>query len=198
MSVHFEEAIESFFAGIARVDKPENTRIVLLEGVELPPISMCPRNRGRTRMLLLIGCSEPESFGDLEKEVVKRDIEEMFEHYFGDLLRVGLTSEFKYLDSSSDFFWVPPGYDSALSFDSVRAILESTADAFQTIDLRFDKLLVFPLATDIASYSGTVKGTMIDTAGVVTDVHMIESGVLFKRPDGWKLIGGQSRNLDGS
>lgn len=75
-------------------------------------------------------------------------------------------------------------------------IVEATAGVFQLIDLRFDTVQIFALSRDIASYTGIVKGAMLDTTGQVTNVSMIECGVLLKQSDEWKLIGGQSRNLD--
>ncbi|MDW7690645.1 hypothetical protein R9C00_22195 [Flammeovirgaceae bacterium SG7u.111] len=53
-------------------------------------------------------------------------------------------------------------------------------------------LEVFPLTNEIANYSGTVRGRMVDKSGVETNVTIIESGTVIKREDGWKLLSGQS------
>ena len=113
-----------------------------------------------------------------------------------DIRQDGLTAEFKYLDQSTDFFWVPPGDKSSLSYDSVRKILESNAKSFQAIEFNWDTLQVFPLSDKIANYSGIVKGSMIDTSGIKSSVLIIESGTVIKRSDGWKLLSGQSAILN--
>jgi len=100
------------------------------------------------------------------------------------------------LDQSTDFFWVPPGYKSALSYDSVRQILEINAKSFRAIEFNWDTLQVFPLSDKIANYSGIVKGSMIDTSGIKSSVIIIESGTVIKRSDGWKLLSGQSAILN--
>jgi len=104
-------------------------------------------------------------------------------------------SEFKYLDNSKDFFWVPPGFNSPLSYDSVRIIIEANAKAIQSVNYKYDTLFINPLSFTIANYSAIVSGNLIDTAGIISPVRLIESGVLIKREDGWKLLSGQSAML---
>ena len=41
-----------------------------------------------------------------------------------------------------------------------------------------------------------MNGQTIDTAGIESNVLIIESGTLIKRGDGWKLLSGQSAILD--
>lgn len=120
----------------------------------------------------------------------------MFNNYHNDIKKDGLTAEFKYLDHSSDFFWVPPGYSSALTYDSVNSILMTNAKLYSEILFEWDTLQIFPLTKEIANYSGIVKGTMTDTSGIETSVLIIESGTVIKRPDGWKLLSGQSAILE--
>ena len=116
----------------------------------------------------------------------------MFSNYHDDIRRDGLTAEFKYLDSSADFFWVPPGYNSALSYDSVRTILEGNAKLFSGVEFSWTTLQIYPLTDEIATYSGIVNGAMTDTSGNVSSMQIIESGSVIKRADGWKLLNGQS------
>ena len=144
---------------------------------------------------LASGCSGPGPLTDIEKEEVIMEVDDMFDHYFADIRKDGLTAEFRYLDSTANFFWIPPGFNSALSYDAVRTIIEAKADDLHFVDYRFETLKIFPLSRNVASYSGIVTGTMTDTSRTVADVNMIESGVLVKRRDGWQLIGGQSANL---
>ena len=147
-------------------------------------------------LVTLISCFQSDKLNDSEKELIINDVIEMLDNYHDDIRKDGLTAELKYLDQLTDFFWVPPGYKSTLSYDSVRHILESNAKSFQAIDFNRDTLQVFPLSDNIANYSGIVKGSMIDTSGIKSSVLIIESGTVIKRPDGWKILSGQSALLN--
>ncbi|MDH3648988.1 MAG: hypothetical protein OEQ53_04855 [Saprospiraceae bacterium] len=132
---------------------------------------------------------------DWSKEEVIRDVTIMFDQYHKAIEQEGLTAEFNYLDNSPDFFWVPPGYREALTYDSVRAILQGNANGFTRVEFHWDTLQVFPLSNTIASFTGIVNGVMTDTTGSKSPVHIIESGTVIKRTDGWKLLNGQSVSL---
>ena len=132
----------------------------------------------------------------LDKEKVTQEVEQMLSNYHDDIAESGLTAEFKYLDQSDDFFWVPPGYNSALSYDSVKTILEKNALTIESISFQWDTLRIFPLSHEIANYTGIVVGQMIDTSDVASRVSIIESGTLIRRKSGWKLLSGQSAILD--
>ena len=147
-------------------------------------------------LMTLISCLQTDKLNESEKELIISDVIKMFSNYHKDIRKDGLTAEFKYLDRSTDFFWVPPGYNSALSYDSVRHILEINAKAFQAVEFNWDTLKVYPLSDKIANYSGIVKGSMIDTSGIKSSVIIIESGTVIKRSDGWKLLSGQTAILD--
>jgi len=144
----------------------------------------------------LNACTQTDKLGEAEKERIVSEVEEMFDNYHNDIKQEGLTAEFKYLDQSPDFFWVPPGYKTALSYDSVRSILNNNAILFRDIEFSWDTLQVFPLTKEIANYSGIVEGSMTDTSGLVTSVLIIESGTVVRRSDGWKLLSGQSAVLE--
>jgi len=147
-------------------------------------------------ILTLISCGGIQKQKSLDKELITEEIKQMLSDYHADINKEGLTAEFLYLDNSSDFFWVPPGYTSALNYDSVRSILEKNAKSLSTVKLKWDTLQIFPLSNKIANYTGIVNGQMIDTAGIESNVLIIESGTLIKRGDGWKLLSGQSAILD--
>ncbi len=148
-------------------------------------------------IVLLCACQEKhEISNDMNKELIINEIQQMFDNYHKDIRLQGLTGEFKYLDNSEDFFWVPPGYNSALSYDSVKTILEKNAKAFDRIEFQWDTLQIFPISNKAATYSGIVEGTMIDTSGIKSMIRIIESGTLIKRITGWKLLCGQSANLN--
>ena len=119
----------------------------------------------------------------------------MLDNYHDDIKKGGLTAEFKYLDDSEDFFWVPPGYESALTYDSVKTILETNASNFRNVEFHWDVLQIFPLTNEIVNYAGIVGGQLTDTSNNSIIVSIIESGTLIKRHDGWKLLSGQSANL---
>ncbi|WP_353779401.1 hypothetical protein [Winogradskyella sp. 3972H.M.0a.05] len=147
-------------------------------------------------LLLLISCNGTESSKDLNKSLVSEEVSKMLHVYHKDINEKGLTAEFEYLDISDEFFWVPPGYKTALSYDSVKTILEINSKALRSIELQWDTLQIFPLSNDIANYSGIVRSITIDTSGTKSTVSIIESGTLIKRKDHWKLLSGQSRLLD--
>jgi hypothetical protein len=77
----------------------------------------------------------------------------------------------------------------------VAAVLKMNAPAFSAVDNVWRTLRVDPLTREYATYSGTLHATMIDTTGNVTKVSMIETGVVIKRKDGWKLLRGQTSLL---
>ena len=162
-------------------------------------VSLSAFNCSLILTMVVIGFScnpKQDTADDFNKESVSREVETMFDNYHLDIKAGGLTAEFKYLDNSSDFFWVPPGYGSALTYDSVRSILEKNAKAFTNIDFHWDTLQIFPISNEVATYSGIVGGTMTDTAGVKSIIKIIESGIVIKRKDGWKLLSGQSAALE--
>lgn len=125
----------------------------------------------------------------------EKEVRLMFENYHRDIENFGLTAEFKYLDTSENFFWVPPGFTSPLPYDSVRTIVESNAKMFQSVQLQWDTLQLFQLSDQLLNYTGITSGEMVDTTGNKLRVSLIETGIVIKREDGWKLLSGQTANL---
>ncbi|MDW7690644.1 hypothetical protein R9C00_22200 [Flammeovirgaceae bacterium SG7u.111] len=78
-------------------------------------------------MLAFFSCQSHQ----LDKEKVKEEVAQMFDEYHAAIKKEGLKGEFYFLDSSSDFFWVPPGSATAMNYDSVRRILETNALLYQ-------------------------------------------------------------------
>ncbi len=146
-------------------------------------------------LTILISCTDVQETNTFEADQVEKEVRAMFDQYHAAIEQSGLTGEFDYLDTSDDFFWVPPGYESALNYDSVRAILEGNAPMFQSVSFHFDTLQVFSLTSTLANYTGIVSGEMTDTAGANSTVRIIESGTAIKRKSGWKLLCGQSAAL---
>ena len=144
-------------------------------------------------IIILGGCKDEKgrlSTNDALK--VESEVRLLFDHYFEAIRKGGLTAEFQYLDHSSDFFWVPPGYDNPISYDSVAAVLTLNASRFVSVENTSDTLRIIPLTTALATYTAKLRSVMKDTSGNVSSVNLIETGVVIKRKDGWKLLSGQT------
>ena len=145
--------------------------------------------------LALVSCDTHESLTDAERREIVAAIRKTLDHYYDDIREEGLTAEFRYLDNSDSFFWVPPGYVSPLSYDSVAAILKQNAPKFQLVDNKFDTLTISPLSKELASYTGRLRSVMTDTTGKSTTYVMIETGIMIRRNEEWKLLSGQTTLL---
>lgn len=119
------------------------------------------------------------------------------EQYYLSIQEKGLSAEFDFLDTSSQFTWIPPGYREPLSFDSVRHLIEENAAMGTSIANTWDTLIVNALSPEIACYSGRFKSTVIDSTGFELVLTFTETGILVKRPDGWKLLQGQTALVRG-
>lgn len=149
----------------------------------------------RFKILILLvsaSCNGTDTLTESERTEIIQSTMQTLDNYYNDIRKEGLTAEFKYLDSSKEFFWVPPGYSAPISYDSVSAILNQNAPLFKSIDNSFDTLNIIPLSKDLVTYTGRLHSVMIDTAEQVTTVTMMETGILIKRKDGWKLLSGQT------
>ncbi|NMH87870.1 hypothetical protein [Flavivirga algicola] len=130
------------------------------------------------------------------KEAISLEIKQMFDNFHKDITKNGLISEFKYLDDSSDFFWVPPGYKKTLDYSTIKDILTKNSKTVNFIEFSWENIKIVPLTNEIATYSGVVKCVQVDTAHNPITFKIIESGTLIKREDGWKFLNGQSRSLN--
>ena len=63
---------------------------------------------------------------------------------------------------------------------------------FREVSNSLERLRVIPLAPDLVAYTTKVSSVRTDTAEVVTSLHLIETGVVIKRAEGWKLLNGQT------
>jgi hypothetical protein len=148
-----------------------------------------------TAFVLLAICAcqqEKSSLSETEQVRVAEDVRQALNNYLAAVKKEGLTAEFSYLDNSEDFFWVPPGYQGPISYDSVAAILKVNAPLFKSIENSFDTLRIIPLSEGLAAYTTQLHSVMTDTSGKVSFSRLIETGVVIKRKDGWKLLGGQT------
>jgi hypothetical protein len=144
--------------------------------------------------LILAACQRNVPAAE-NRSAIADSIRHTLHNYYKDISLSGLTAEFSYLDSSADFFWAPPGYSSALSYDSVRSILLKNAPVFKSIRNSFDTLHILPLSAELASYTCRIRSIMTDTAGKTTTCTLVETGTLIKRENGWKLLNGQTSIL---
>ena len=146
-------------------------------------------------LLVVFSCTPVENTEQsvaFDAEKVRLEVSQMLHDYHEAMRAGGLEAEFEYLDQSSDFFWIPPGYEQVLSYDSVATILRQNDLALQSIVLEWDSLNVNPINDTLAQYYGTLYSTTVDTAGTSHRSLLIESGLIIKRSDGWKLLNGQS------
>ncbi|MFT3912204.1 MAG: hypothetical protein QM737_22445 [Ferruginibacter sp.] len=142
--------------------------------------------------IAMVACTGSSTFTSVEKEIVVKETTEMLYDYYKDIKTSGLTAEFKYLDHSTDFFWAAPGYATALSYDSIEKIIRHNATLYRVVENTFDSLHIVPLSKELASYTALITVSMTDTSGKTSKYGLIESGVLIKRNDGWKLLNGQT------
>lgn len=146
--------------------------------------------------LALFSCRQNSNHvAELDREKIVNSIRATLDNYYSGIKKNGLTAEFKYLDNSPDFFWVPPGYTSSISYDSVVAVLKQNAPNYKLIDNSFDTLSIIPLSNQLATYTGRINSLMVDTLGQEITFSLVETGVLIKRKDGWKLLNGQTSIL---
>ncbi len=145
-------------------------------------------------LVVLFGCSHEQkpTLTDEEKGNIVMEIKETLDNYYADIKEGGLTAELKYLDNSKDFCWMPPGYSSSISFDSVASILKKNAPNYKEIDNKFESLTIEAISLDSAMYSGKIRSILTDTTNTPITMFLNEKGKLVKRKDGWKLISGET------
>ena len=146
--------------------------------------------------VFIFSCSQPSTeMTDSGKITVINEVKQMLSSYNADIRKGGLTAEFIYLDNSPGFFWVPPGYQQALSYDSVVSVIKRSAQSFKSIINSWDTLRIFPLTKELATYTGRLRSEIVDTSDNVSSYILIETGVTIKRRSGWKLLCGQTAFL---
>jgi SnoaL-like domain len=147
-------------------------------------------------LLTIVSCRQSTTLTENEKVRIVEDVRHTLDDYYSDIGKAGLTAEFQYLDNTSDFLWVPPGYPGSISYDSVATVLKHNAPKFRSVNNFFDTLRIIPLSEEYATYTGRLNSTMTDTTGKTITFSLVETGVLIKRKDGWKLLNGQTSVLN--
>lgn len=145
--------------------------------------------------LLLLSCSQ-SSRQNHDTSSAKIEIKSTIDSYYDDIRKEGLLAELKYMDSSSQFFWVPPGYLNYAGYDSITVAIRRNAASFKSVDNRYDSLLIIPLTKEYASFVMRTVSTTVDAAGDTSKAAFIESGVMVKRNGGWKFLSGQTSILE--
>jgi hypothetical protein len=146
-------------------------------------------------MIAVTGCRPSSTFSKEDKKIVEEEARQILHRYYEDISKSGLLGELPYLDSSADFFWVPPEYADPISYSDVEKYIKQTAPLFRTVNNQWDTLRITPLTKELASYTGKLRSTITDTAGTTETYSLIETGLLIKRSDGWKLLNGQTATL---
>lgn len=141
------------------------------------------------------GSNETGELSEKDRMTIVSDAKQMLDRYFADIKKDGLKAELKYLDDSQEFYWVPPDYGTAIPYDSVASILVHSAPQYNSIDNNWVELTVVPLTPELASYTGKIHSRMAFRSGEEMNVDLMETGVLIKRKEGWKLLSGQTSVL---
>jgi hypothetical protein len=146
---------------------------------------------------LMASCQQQTELSTSQKKEIEQSVRSTLTQYNMAIHEKGLNAEFAYLDSSLDFFWVPPGYATALTYDSVSAIIHRNANSFRSVDNKFSSLNIYPLSEQLCSYTGTITSLVTDAAGSTNKFDLVETGLMIKRPGGWKLLNGQTAVIGG-
>ena len=136
---------------------------------------------------VMISCNRGDHVSNEESNRVSIEVRKTLENYYKDVNAEGPMAEFRYLDSTDMFSWLPPGYSGPIGFDSVRTILLQNATSGVRSIASWDSLEIFPEGNDKARYTGKI--TFIAEGDTV---HLREEGHVIKRKDGWKMVTGKT------
>ena len=142
-------------------------------------------------LIILLGCYQTKLTNE-EKEAISIEITNVLNKYTLAISHDGLMAEFDFLDSSAEFYWIPPGYTSALKYDSVKAIISGIAPGIKSMDNKYHDIQIWPYSNTHVGYTAHVNSTGVDTAGNTNITTLLESGTLIKRRNGWKLLSGHT------
>ncbi|MCE3227984.1 MAG: hypothetical protein K0S32_2535 [Bacteroidetes bacterium] len=115
--------------------------------------------------------------------------------YFTDIKKEGLSAEFRYLDSSADFYWIPPGYNYLANYDSISAAIKRNATKCKKVDNSWKNVSVSYLSPRHVLYTGTILSLVTNLSNKTDTLELIETGIMIKRDDGWKLLSGHTSIL---
>ena len=90
---------------------------------------------------------------------------------------------------------IDQGFNSMLGYDSVVTILKQNAPDIAEIENSFETLKIFPLTAELASYTAKIRSNITDRSGTKIVSSLLETGLVIKREEGWKLLQGQTSVL---
>ena len=145
--------------------------------------------------LILLGCGQSDELAEAQRKNIIDTVTQTLRNYYNDMDKKGLLTEFNYLDSSKEFYWLPPGYSAAIDYKAVAAAIRANAADYQSIKIEWDTLSVDALSNKLARYTGRLRSKWTDTTGKSMNLTFVETGLLIKRENGWKLLSGQTAIL---
>ena len=146
-------------------------------------------------VLAIISCKNDNVWNE-ESNKVHVEVKNMLHNYYKDINEKGLIAELKYLDSSADFTWLPPGFEGPIPYDSAAAIIRNNAIVISSADLTWDSLTIIPIHRDTAKYTGRITSIVVDTSGYSDTLYLSEHGIAVRRKSGWKLLSGTTRLIE--
>ena len=145
--------------------------------------------------LISLGCRQTDELTVAQRKNIIDTVTQTLRNYYNDMDKKGLLTEFNYLDSSKEFYWLPPGYSAAIDYNAVAAAIRANAADYQSIKIEWDTLSVDALSDKFARYTGRLRSKWTDTTGKTMNISFVETGLLIKRDNGWKLLSGQTAVL---
>lgn len=139
-----------------------------------------------------LSCRQSTTISKAEQNAVISEVTDMLTSYTRDIKQAGIMAEVKYLDSSANFFWIPPGRSKPLSYKDIVAILKQSAVQKKIFDNSFDTLSIIPLSKEIAVYVGQLRSIITDTLGNQKTYKLAEIATVIKQNGQWKLLCGQT------
>ena len=147
-----------------------------------------------TLFCFLFSCRSSDKSG-ADNNGVRGEVKSAIDSYYSDIRKQGLLAELKYLDSSREFFWIPPGYMNYVSYDSVASAIRHNAASMKFLDNHYDSLLIVPLSANHAQFAMRTISVSVDAEGDTAETAFIESGVMVKRNGGWRFLSGHTTIL---
>ena len=146
-------------------------------------------------LLLLIngGCQSDQTLSKHEAEIIVEEVTNTLMQYHRDIRADGVLAELKYLDTTDQFSWMAPGYNSALNYDSVVSILKLMQPLYNKVEHSWDSLSVTPQSKSLATYTGIINSVLTNLHGQSDSMKLREEGIIIRRQDGWKLLSGKTR-----
>lgn len=139
--------------------------------------------------VLLASCQPQDHF---DKATIEQEVYDMLKAYDDSVRANGIEGEFDFLDDSDEFYWVPPNYKYAITYDSVATILRKMIPRLKYVNNEWDTLRIQALSKNYASFSGVVNSMVVTAGNDTIRTKLSETGLAVRRKNGWKLLSGQT------